>query len=70
MENPDFSNTKPPAESLKYIDPSILWYYQWRDTTTPKQNKYINRNYSNHYIKTHPELKLNSQRNLTAYFTR
>lgn len=60
---------KPPENrDLSKVEPRDLWYYQWRDTTNPKQNKYSNKNYSNHYIKTHPELKLNSQRNLTAYF--
>jgi hypothetical protein len=70
METPDFSKIEKPPEPSKPIDPSIAWYYEWRDNTTPKQNKYKNNNYSHNYIKSHPELKLNSQRNLTAYFTR
>lgn len=59
MESPDFSK----------IEQSELWYYTWKDTTKPKINRYKNVNYSNHYITSHPELKLRrSQSNLTTYF--
>ena len=66
METPIFSKKSKPPESN--LDSSDLWYYQWKDNTDPKDNKYKNLNYSNHYIASHPNLKLRLQCNLTNYF--
>lgn len=56
-ENPDFSKKEQ------------HWFYTWKDTRNLKVSKYKNTNYSNHYIVSHPELKLRRlQRHLTNYF--